>query len=74
MSLYYGANGNMSTEHLRRSPESKLMAFFGIGHLVHILPQQKNAFRGVRGVQGGPRGTFFRTFFAFFAENGYETP
>ena len=49
------------------------MAFFGIGHLEHITPQQKNAFRGVMG-GGGPRGEFFRTFFTFFAENGYETP
>ena len=50
------------------------MGVFGLGHLDPIPPQHKNAFRGVRGVGGGPPGAFFRTFFAFFAENEYETP
>ena len=50
------------------------MAFFGIGHLEHITPQQKNAFRGVRGGGGAPGARFFRTFFAFFAEKWYGTP
>ena len=36
-------------------------------------PTQKIGFGGSGG-WGGPRGAFFRTFFAFFAENGYETP
>ena len=31
-------------------------------------PQHKNAFRGVRGVGGGPPGAFFRTFFEFFTK------
>ena len=61
----------MGTKHLRLTPSNKLTAFFGIGHINHTPLQQKNAFWGVT---GGPRGTFFCTFFAFFAENGYETP
>ena len=49
----------MGTKHLRLTPYNKLMAFFGIDHLVHILPQQKNAFWGARGGGGAPGGRFF---------------
>ena len=45
----------MGTKHLRLTSLNKLMAFFGIGHLVHIPPQHKNAFRGVGGARGAPR-------------------
>ena len=42
------------------------MAFFGIGHLEDISPQQKNAFWGVGGGYGGPPGgAFSRTFRVF---------
>ena len=51
------------------------MAFFGISHLEHIPPPPtaKCILEG-QGGRGGLRGAFFRTFFPFFAENGYETP
>ena len=67
--FYYGANGNMSTEHLRRSPESKVMRFFGLGNLEHIPPHPKNAFWGVRWVRGAPGGRFFTKFLRFFKKN-----
>ena len=39
----------------------------------HTPPTEK-CVSGGQGGRGGPRGAFFRTFFTFFAENGYETP
>ena len=50
------------------------MAIFGIGDLEHIPPPTEKCVSGGQWGRGGPRGAFFRTFFAFFAENGYETP
>ena len=37
-------------------------------------PLTEKCVSGGQGGRGGPRGAFFRTFFTFFAENGYETP
>ena len=51
------------------SLKSKVMAVFGLGHLEHIPPQHKNAFRGVRGVQGAPRGRFFSHVSCFSTKN-----
>ena len=48
------------------------MAVFGLGHLVHIPPQHKNAFRGVRGVGGAPRGRFFAHFLSFLQKRHYR--
>ena len=64
----------MGTKHLRLTPLNKLMAFFGIGHLEHIPPQQKNAFRGVRGVGGAPGGRFFAHFWRFLLKIGTVQP
>ena len=46
------------------------MAFFGISHLEHIPPQQKNAFWGVRGDRGAPGGHFFAHFLRFLLKIG----
>ena len=42
------------------------MGLFGLGNLVHIPPNPKNGFRGVKGVGGRILGTFSHIFGAFF--------
>ena len=45
------------------------MAVFGLVRLEHIPPQEKNAFRGVWGVQGAPGDAFLRTFRVFLQKS-----